>query len=219
LQNVPEEIDYLALNAADLSNKAAKDNWDIQTMRRQILLAEAGRKAQVYGNYTPSLFLSWSLGRTILDPFKENWGKWDNWTTSGALSFGLSFKLDSLLPWSSGAQKAKDIEDQTKLANLQLAQKTQEAIIEINTNVFSLEKIRAQSEVQQQTVDLAERSYRLTEQAYRGGLKQLLEVQTAEQDLRQARLDMLRQNIDYLKGILDLEYAIGVPFGTLGGRN
>ena len=69
------------------------------------------------------------------------------------------------------------------------------------------------------TVNLAARTLQLSETAYRNGLKTYLEVQNDELALRQARLGILQQNYNYLMGLLDLEYAIGVPFGTLSGRN
>ncbi|HCC37978.1 MAG TPA: TolC family protein, partial [Treponema sp.] len=78
---------------------------------------------------------------------------------------------------------------------------------------------RISAEAQAQTVSLAERSYRLTEEAYRAGLQDLLQVQNAEQSLRQARVSMLEQQFNYLNGLIDLEYSIGVPFGTLSEKN
>jgi outer membrane protein TolC len=220
LESAPEDIDYLVLDAVDLSNRAAAGNRDVQSLRNQILLAQSGKKAKFYANYTPSFFARWSYARTLMDPFEAEWGNGDNWLKqpAGSLSFGISVKLDSLLPFSSGAQGVKEVDDQIAAAQTQLTLLSQKTAIDIYSSVFSLEKIRTTAEAQEQTVALAERSYRLTEEAYRAGLKLLLDVQSAEQSLRQARLDMLRQNIDYIKGLMDLEYAIGVPFGTLSGR-
>jgi outer membrane protein TolC len=65
---------------------------------------------------------------------------------------------------------------------------------------------------------MAEQAYQLTEEAYRAGLQDLLEVQNADLTLRQARLQMLEQNFNYRMGLIDLEYAIGVPFGTLSSK-
>jgi outer membrane protein TolC len=46
-------------------------------------------------------------------------------------------------------------------------------------------------------------------------LQDFFQVQSAEQSLRQARVQMLEQQFNYLNGLIDLEYSIGVPFGTL----
>lgn len=217
--SAPSEISYLQLDAEDLRSKAVSGNWGIASLRKNILSVQSAKWTQFYLNYTPTLFFSWNLSRSLSDPWKNEWFNGSNWTPGGALTIGLRFSLDNLLPFGKGAQGVKDINDSVTDLNTKLLQLTQQTTIEIYNTVLSLEQIRSQAEVQKLTVDLAERSYRLTEQAYRGGLKQLLDVQSAEEDLRKARLDMLRRNIDYLKGLLDLEYAIGVPFGTLGGRN
>jgi outer membrane protein TolC len=84
---------------------------------------------------------------------------------------------------------------------------------------MQLEKARVTVEAQSLTVELAERTYRLTEEAYQAGLSEFLEVQNAELELRRARIGVLEQNYNYIKGLIDLEYAIGVPFGTLSAGN
>jgi hypothetical protein len=40
-------------------------------------------------------------------------------------------------------------------------------------------------------------------------------VQNAEQELKQAKQVMLVQQSNYLNGLLDLEYSMGIPFGSL----
>jgi outer membrane protein TolC len=223
LEPIPDQVRFIPLDAMELSSRAVSGNWDIQAKRNTILSTKSGRWASWYANYTPSLALGWSYGRTLSDPFKSDWFDGDNWLkgsgggTTGQLTLSLVLRLDNYLPFSSGAQGIKEIDDALSSLNLNLTQAIRETEISIYTTVYSLEKIRISAAAQQATVRLAERSYQLTYQAYRGGLRTFLDVQSAEQDLRQARLGMLRQNIDYLKGLLDLEYAIGVPFGTLNG--
>jgi len=45
-----------------------------------------------------------------------------------------------------------------------------------------------------------------------------LQVQNAQLELRQARVSMLEQQFNYLNGLIDLEYAVGVPFGSLASK-
>jgi outer membrane protein TolC len=87
--------------------------------------------------------------------------------------------------------------------------------LEVYNTILSLEKARGSMEAQTRTAELAERTYRLTEEAYRAGFQDLLEVENAELQLRQARLGVLQQNFTYLQGLIDLEYAVGAPFGSL----
>jgi hypothetical protein len=43
-------------------------------------------------------------------------------------------------------------------------------------------------------------------------------VQNAELELKQAKVSVLEQQFNYLNGLIDLEYSIGVPFGTLSSK-
>jgi outer membrane protein TolC len=90
-----------------------------------------------------------------------------------------------------------------------------ETELEIYTKINSLEKIRTTADAQQAAVELAEQSYRLTEEAYRAGLQDFQAVQSAALALEQAKLQLLTQQFNYLSDLIDLEYSIGVPFGTL----
>jgi outer membrane protein TolC len=143
----------------------------------------------------------------------------DNWKQqSGNFRITLGFRLNGLLPFGAEFQGNKSIDDGIKTANIGLAQMIRGTEIEIYNTVLSLEKTRISAEAQTQTVNLAERSYRLTEEAYRAGLQDLFQVQSAELSLRQARVQMLEQQFNYLNGLIDLEYSIGVPFGTLSSE-
>jgi outer membrane protein TolC len=215
---IPVEGDagFIPLDVAEMITKASSGKPDIQELRQNILLLESARKAQLY-SLTPTLSLSWNLNSVFVkDPWKDSWfGSKDDWRNSGSLTLSLGVRLHSLLPFGADTQNIKAIDDQIRTANIGLAQMVRGTEIEIYNTVLSLERTRITSEVLAQTVALAERSYQLTEQAYRAGLQDFFQVQSAEQSLRQARVQMLEQQFNYLNGLIDLEYSIGVPFGTL----
>jgi outer membrane protein TolC len=214
------ETAFISLDVADLIAQAASEKPDVHALRQNILLLQSARRAQLYA-LTPTLSLSWNhTSAFIKDPWKDSWfDSRDDWQRSGALTLSLSIRLHSLIPFSPDFQAVWDLDDQIRIANTGLAQMIQGTEIEIYNTVLSLEKTRITAEAQEQTVNLAERTYRLTETAYRSGLQDLLEVQNAELSLRQARLQMLEQQFNYRTGLIDLEYAIGVPFGTLSSRS
>ncbi|GHV95519.1 hypothetical protein AGMMS50293_18390 [Spirochaetia bacterium] len=216
---VPENTSFISLDTADLISKAATGKPDIQELRQSILMLQSARKAQIFA-LTPSLNLSWSsTSAFIRDPWKDPWfDSKDDWQKSGSLTIALALRLHSLLPFSADFQGIKNLDDQIKTANIGLAQMVRGTEIEIYNTVLSLEKTRITAEAQAQTVNLAERTYGLTEEAYRAGLQELMQVQNAELSLRQARVQMLEQQFNYLNGLIDLEYSIGVPFGTLSDK-
>jgi len=212
---VENETAFIPLDVQELISKAASGKPDIQELKHTILMLQSARKAQAF-SLLPALTLSWNTQPVFIrDPWKDDWGEKDNWQKSGALTISLGLRLNSLIPFSADFQGIKNMDDQIRTANIGLAQLIRGTEIEIYNTILSLEKTQATTEAQTQTVDLAERAYRLTENAYRAGLQDLLQVQNAELELKQAKVSMLEQHFNYLNGLLDLEYAIGVPYGTL----
>jgi len=212
---VSESADFIPLDVAEMISKASSGKPDIQELRQTILMLKSARRAQIY-SLTPVLTLSWnSQSVFIADPWKDDWGDGDLWQKSGGLTIALGLRLHSLIPFSTDFQGIKNLDDQIKTANIGLAQMIRGTEIEIYNTVLALERTRISTEAQAQTISLAEQSYRLTEEAYRAGLQDYFQVQSAEQSLRQARVQMLEQQFNYLNGLIDLEYSIGVPFGTL----
>jgi outer membrane protein TolC len=219
LMPIEAEINFIPLDIAEMISKASSGKPDILELKHSILMLESVRKLQVH-SLTPSLSLSWNyLPAFIKDPWNDSWFNGKNWTDRGSLTISVGVRLHSLIPFSVDFQGIKNIDDQITTANIGLAQMIRGTEIEIYNTVLSLEKTRISAEVQAKTVDLAEQSYRLTEEAYSAGLQDLFQVQNSEQSLRQARVQMLEQQFNYINGLIDLEYSIGVPFGTLSKRS
>jgi outer membrane protein TolC len=207
--------DFISLDVKDLISKSASGKPDIQELRHSILLLKSARKAQ-FQSLLPALTLSWNTTPAFTgDPWKDNWGDKDLWRRSGSFTLSLGIRLHSLIPVSLDFQSVRNLDDQITGANIGLARMIQGTEIEIYNTVLALNKTQITAEAQAQTVALADRAYQLTEQAFRAGLLDLLQVQNAELELKQAKVSMLEQQFNYLNGLLDLEYSIGVPFGTL----
>jgi outer membrane protein TolC len=210
--------DFIPLDVKEFISKAANGKPDIQELRHTILMLKSARKAQAF-SLLPALTVSWNTQPVFTgDPWKDDWSDDDLWRKSGGLTISLGLRLHSLIPFSPDFQGIRNMDDNIRTASIGLAQLIQGTEIEIYNTVLALEKTRVTAEVQTQTVNLAERAYALSEQAYRAGLQDLLQVQNAELELKQAKVSMLEQQFNYLNGLIDLEYAIGVPFGTLTSK-
>jgi len=220
LEPAAENINFIPLDIAEMISRAANGKPDIQELRHTIMMLQSARRMQIY-SLTPSLSLNWNLNSAFIrDPWKDPWfNNGDDWMKSGSFSITMAIRLHSLIPFSTDFQGIRNLDDQIRTANIGLAQMINGTEIEIYNTVLALERTRVSAEAQAQTVALAEQAYRLTEQAYRAGLQDYFQVQNAEQSLRQARVQMLEQQFNYLNGLIDLEYSIGVPFGTLTTRS
>jgi outer membrane protein TolC len=220
---VPEsgESGFVSLDLAELIREAVRNKPDIRELQRQLAALEKSRKARSLQSNTPYLNFSWNLNPTFspaLDPFKDNLFKKDNWNDSGTFSITIGMSINSLFPFTKEGQAVKDIDNQIKITANGINQLIRGTELEIYNTLLTLEKIQSTVEAQNQTIAMAERSYELTETAYRAGLQDLLQVQNAELQLHQARVGILEQEFSYRNSLIELEYAMGLPFGALGSR-
>ena len=212
---------FISPDLAEFISRSASGKPDIQELQANIITLQTQRKALKLQAYTPFLRFGWTLStmfNPMLDPFSGNLFKGYNWNGGGNFSITLGWSINSLFPFTKEGQMRKDLEAGIQIQNIALAQLIRETELEIFTKINSLEKIRSSAEAQQATVDLAEQSYRLTEEAYRAGLQDLQSVQNAALALNQAKIQLLTQQFNYLNDLIDLEYSIGVPFGTLNNN-
>jgi len=214
------EVSQIPGDVADLISRAASGKPDIRELQANIRTLQTQRKALRMQNYTPFLRFGWTVSSMfdpMLDPFQESWSNRDNWSGGGNFSFTLGLNFNGLLPFTTEGQRIRDMNAALQIQNIMLAQTIRDTELEIFTKINSLEKIRTTVEVQQATVNLAEESYRLTEEAFRAGLQDFQVVQNAALALDQAKLRLLSEQFNFLNDLIDLEYSIGVPFGTLSG--
>lgn len=220
LVSVEGEPGDIPLDVADLISKASRNKPDILELKANILTMQSQRTAQMLQQRTPYLRLGWTWQPTFAkDLFdKDTWDKDDwtkDWMDRGAFSITLGWSINSVLPFAKEWQGVKDLDNNIKTTSIGLTQAIRGTELEVYNTVLSLERIRTTREAQNRTVDMAQQSYQSTEQAYRAGQQDFLQVQNAQLELSRARVGVLEQYFNYLNGLIDLEYAIGVPFGTL----
>ena len=218
LEPVSFSVTEVSVELAELISKATVEKPDLKELRANILTLQSQKKALSLQQFTPFLRLGWTLSylfNPALDPFKDSLFTADNWNKGGNFSVTLGLNVNSFLPFTQEGQLRKDMEVNIQIQNIRLAQMVMETELELFTKLSSLEKTLATAEAQEMAVNLAEQSYRLTEEAYRAGLQDFQSVQSAALALEQAKLQLLTQQFNYLNDLIDLEYSIGVPFGTL----
>jgi len=209
---------FIPLDVQDLVFQASQKKPDILELRANIITMESARRAQAIQLYTPYLRFSWNYAPKFAgDPWNTTWFKGSNWDDKGSFTLILGITLNNWFSFTKEGQGLKDQDNEIRAAKIGLSQMIQGTELEVYNTVLSLEQTRATAENLKNTVDLAEESYRLTEAAYKSGLKDSIEVQNEELKLREARFNVLEQNFTYLQGLIDLEYALGVKFGTLSG--
>ena len=217
-----EPIDFnespISMERQELVSRAITGKPDILELQANITTMQSQLKALSLQQFTPFLRFGWNLSylfNPMLDPFKDDLFTGDNWNGGGNFSVTLGMNFNSLFPFTKEGQQRKDLRAGIQVQNIMLGQTVRETELEIYTKLVSLENVLETVEAQKAAVNLAVEAFRLTEQAYRAGLQEYQAVQGASLALDQARLQLLTQQFNYLNDLIDLEYAIGVPFGSL----
>ncbi len=215
-----ETPDYIELNLEELIIQASSLKPEIMALKQTIAFMQSTRKAQRLQAYTPTIALGWNLDPAFQGKLGEDsLFMEDGWKqSSGMFRITLALNLNAYLPFTATGMALRQLDDTVNTLNLNLAQLIQGTEIEVYQIVLQLQKSQTSMEALKMTEDLALRSYRQTEEAYRNGLVEFLQVQSALLEYQKAQNAVLGESFNYLSGLIDLEYAIGVPFGTLSGE-
>ncbi len=224
LQREVELEGSIEASAIDVEAERLIDNYlterlDIRSLVTNVENLESRLKAIKLRTFTPNVILGFTMDPAFQgDPLDESWFDGDKWSQQrGGLSLTIAMSLDGFLPWSSTQIDMREMEDNIKKTRIRLLQSIRAAEMEIRSTVRSLKKSRDSLETLQLNVERARRAYQMAEEAYNAGSRELLEVQNAEIELKNARLEVLKERYNYIKALLDLEYALNTDLEELRG--
>lgn len=214
-QNIQLELngsldDILNIKNISFENlpKTNKPAPEVQSAEKQIEIAKNNLLSQRFSAYSPSITASYNYGKTKTKNINDD-------ITTNSLSIGVSIPLDGYLPWSSSAVNITSQKNNLKSAELNLedaqtsiAVKTESYLRKINQSISQIESLKA-------NVDLAKETYQMTKTAYNYGKTDLLNLQNANDSVLSANVSLKNQAYTLISTILDLEYILGIQFGTL----
>ncbi len=181
---------------------------DVQSAEYDVKIAKNSLLDSRFTAYSPSVTGSYSYG-------KSKNSELDDWNTTNSLSVGVSLPLDGILPWSTRVVNIKEkknsldtAEKSLENAKTSVAVQTESYIRKINLAVKQLDTLKA-------TEDLAKKTYDMTQTAYNYGKTDLLSLQNANDSVLSAGVSLKNQAYTLISTMLDLEYVLGLDFGTL----
>jgi outer membrane protein TolC len=127
--------------------------------------------------------------------------------------------LNSFIPGSEDALNIKDAAREVEQAQLQLQETMDSAEQNIHTLVMQLDGYLENIEITAFSVELAQKTYKMTESAYEFGTKELLDLEDAQNKLLSANEDLLQSRYSYLSGLIDLEYALNSTLEEIKGES
>lgn len=181
----------------------------VVSYKKQIEVAENQLLATRFSAWGPTLSAgySYSLAGNFGDEVKSH--------NKGSLSLSVSIPLDGYLPWSVGAQSIETQKATIEILGIQMENARISADIEINKCLNKIKSAKDSIKLMRQRIDLAQKTYEMTQQAYNRGTRDILVLQNAASSLQQSKLRLKSDTFNLVSAILDLENAAGLPFGTL----
>lgn len=223
LTNVGDEVDLVgsildATNISlpdipfnDLLTIIMNNNIELKSMGSNLKMLEYNRK--VARSYLwPTLSANANVGITTIDKikmengtFKKNREGEFNW----GVGFSLNYALDSLLPFSSTAKGAEEIE--LSIRQMEINYEQLRDIIEINSrDLISTAKSQALNlESQAENARTAAYALQMAQRQYRGGTISTLEVNDAEITYLNAQLAYLQAIYEYFSSTLQILKLLG----------
>lgn len=194
-------------NADKIVFSSLADRLDIQLLIKQLKIMDINISAEK-NSRIPSLILGFDHRMGFDDPFDKNPFANDDWKDSGGFSAAISFDIDSVIPFLSKYTEIKNLQDDKKAAEANLAQALRLSDIEIRTIIMSMNKSLKNLESLEYSEKLALRSYELASEGYNAGAVELLSLESTINQLQEARLQIVQEKYNYQAAVLDLEYTI-----------
>jgi outer membrane protein TolC len=206
------EMIPVSLDANKLIHRYLLQNPDLQFLSKSIESIEIQRRGEIVRNYTPTLTLSLSFDPAFTgNPFTDNWfaDPENDWMQrQGMFATTLSYNLEGLLPGSATRVRLAELKKEKEKLEFQFEQAVRATELEIRTLVRGMEKAAESLANLDLNVQLAQKAFEIATQGYGSGVRELLEIENAEDELNKAKLEVLKEKYNYTANLSDLEYVL-----------
>lgn len=195
-----EYTPFLITNEEELTIEALSSNFDLKSLELKKQVDEAFIELDV-SEYWPTIA---AFGNYSYSGSSESW-EFQNYSS---MTVGINFAINL---WQGNRTK-NAVEQSTitfRQTEEQLLQVKEFTILSAKSKFLELKRVEALVDVQNKTVEVAERAYNIAKVRYREGVGSQLELQNADQDLKQARLNKVQSIYSYLITNFELEQLLG----------
>ena len=191
---------YEISNEEDLISEALTSNYDLKTLDLKKQVDEAFIELDV-SEYWPNVA---AFGQYSYAGSSDNW----NFNNYSSATVGLSFSINL---WQgnrtkNAVQQSTITYEQTEQQLFQLKEYT---ALNVKSKIQELKRVQSLIEVQNRTVDVAQRAYNIAKVRYKEGAGSQIELQNTDLALKQARLNRIQSMYSYLVNKYELEQILG----------
>ena len=210
-------IPILELNADELIDDYISGRLDIQTYLNILDIQKNLLDMNKRVSSLPMLSLTTAYSNSYIDitdssassVVSRGWG--DNPSLSLTLSWNPEFLFKGSSTWVGIKKQEKEVEN----ARLSLKESMKTAAREIKSAVLELTTLANDLEVAELNVQLAYRTYEMTDESFKKGTAEILVLENARQDLESARQNQLNSLYQYRIGLISLSSALDTDVKTL----
>ncbi len=180
--------------------KAMGTNFSISSLNLKMQVDEAFIDLD-RSEYWPTLY---AFGNYSYAGSSDNF-KFQNYSSSVV---GLTFSIN-LFNGERTKNKVQQSEISVKQTGEQLSQLKDFVSSQVKAKIYELNRVRSSIDAQERNVNLAEKAYDIAVVRYREGTGNQLEVQNADIELKQARINKLQTVYDYIIAKASLDEILG----------
>jgi outer membrane protein len=195
----------LTLSIDELIDRALSDRPDLMAQAAEIRAADDQVKA-AKAEYRPKIVLSGSAAQTVVWPTADNGQLGYANVTTWSAELGVEWKI-----FDGGARKSGVAIAESKRRESQdvMTAKHDQATRQVWTAFIAFRTALRKEQAALALLDSANTSYSASLEAYQFGVKNLIDVVTAERQLAQARLSGVSARSQLLLEAVDLEFVTG----------
>lgn len=188
----------------DCENKSAQ----VKLMQKNLETAKHNKASTAGSLFFPSLNLGANVSPEVYSYDKK--AKDSTQTPQWSVSASVSLPIDSWIPGSSAGVKVAALEDTVKDYEIQLENLKKTVRTSAEEKYEAIELSRKNIAARKMNVQLAQKSYEMTEEAYSRGTKDLLALQDALDKLSSAKLQLRAEQYSLLSNVLSLKTLLSL---------
>jgi outer membrane protein TolC len=199
------EPDAVSRTVEDLVRQAMRDRPDLEELAQQIHAADAGIRA-VHSTYRPSVTAASEYGQTALWPLSD----YGSLGSASRITWSAELKLNWTL--FDGGRRHNELllaESKQRAAKAELQLNQDHATREVWSSYLRFQTAVRRREAAESLLQAADMSYAASLEAYQYGVKNLIDVVTAEKQLSEARLAHVEARSELLLSAVSLQYTTG----------
>ncbi len=184
----------------DAIEKAMESNYSLNSLKLKMQVDEAFIDLD-RSEYWPSLY---AFGNYTYAGSADNF-KFQNYSSAVV---GLTLSIN-LFNGEKTKNKVQQSEISLKQTGEQLSQLKDFTSTQVKSKIYELKRVQSSLDAQERNVSLAEKAYDISVVRYKEGTGNQLEVQNADMELKQARINRLQTIYDYIIAKSSLDEILG----------